>query len=559
MGPDDSTLGVVTLGQLPEAAASRFPQMGYHLLLEPERWSVEKLCSASSQVSARLEDLGVRPGDLVGVALPTSLSTLATFFGVFRAGATLVPLPVTAGLRNAAVALERLRQVLHAGGVRWLVVPPEQMADAGGASPGVRLLTPSELLAGRPDARPARGESGDLAIVQYTSGSTSKPRGAALTHGQVIAGIRAIVDGAQLTAKDVIASWLPLSHDMGLVGLLACTAAGADQHFSTPSAFFRRPGPWLRAFAAARATLYAGPNFSYRTLLDSLDDPELLGLDLSSWRLAFNGSEQIDPQLVERFRDRFSRAGHRREVMFPVYGLAEATLAVTFPAPGSPPVIEWVDGTTLSSRGIAVSVVRDHPRARGVVSVGGPVPGLELRIATGGQALPDRQVGEIQVRGDSVMSGYFQAPEQTALVFQPGGWLCTGDLGFVAAGRLFVTGRSKELLKVNGDNYFPEDVEALVRQLPGVEGQPCAAVTLPGEAERLALLVETEISDPAGLQALGRAAREAIGAKLGIEALDVYLLPPRTIARTTSGKIQRLAMRERIRAGELRELALGVF
>ncbi len=539
-----------TLDGLLEEAAARFPSLTFHSFDGAgARRSAADLARAARCVAAGLNERGVGRGDLVGVLLPNSLELLAVYFGVLRAGAALVPLSVPVGLRNLDASLARLRSVALAAGLSHLVTDGSLADLAAAAGLGVAIVTPEVLMSGDPRPSYPAVAPGDLAVVQYTSGSTTSPKGVALTHGQVAAGVRATVLGGEMTSRDVYCVWLPLSHDMGLMSCLAHVMVGADVHLTSPTAFIKSPGDWLAYFASVGATISAGPNFSFQYLLDDVDDEALSRLDLSRWRLALNGAEVIDPLLLERFTARFARAGFRAECMYPVYGLAEATVAVTFPRPGERPRVDWVDRAALN-QGAVVRVDRDRHGARGVVGVGRPVPGIELRIAG---ATADDRVGEIEVRGPSVMRGYHEASEATREAFS-GEWLRTGDLGYVSDQVLFVTGRIKELIKLRGESYFPEDVEALARDTPGVYRHRCVAFGSSAD-EEIVVVAETDLVDAEDRRHLADAMKARVSRGLQLSEIVVRLVAPRSIPRTTSGKYQRLLLRERLAADEVPVLA----
>ena len=569
------------LSRLLDIGAARSPDARFQALLQPEHvLRAADLRDRARQVAARLHDHGVGAGEVVGLLLPNSLEFVCAAFGILRSGAALAPLAVPAGSRNLPVSLARLIHIIRDAGIRHVVTAAELGDAAVAAGLDVTIHTPASLLCGEPARVEAAVGADDVALVQYTSGSTARPKGAALTHRQVTSGVAAIIDAAQVSASDTLCSWLPMSHDMGFIGLLVCAQAGADLQFSPPSAFIKRPQAWLEAFAAVAGTLYAGPSFSFQYLIDAFDDASRTTIDLRRWRLALNGAERVDPEVIERFTWHFAASGFAREAMFPVYGLAEATLAVTFPALGTAPRTEWVDRSALANERLAREVPRGAGGARGVVCVGRPLPGLELRIvtSTGGlvprptgtaawaptpvdstaiHALPERHVGEIEVRGASVMAGYHRSPDATAAVLRDG-WLSTGDLGYVAGGELFITGRSKEVMKLHGHSYFPEDIEALVRELSGVHRQRCVAfVVSKADRERMAVVVETELSDGDALASLAARARREITHHAGIDAFDVYLADPGSILVTTSGKYQRLAMRERVETGAIASCVRG--
>ena len=507
-----------------EDAARRAPDSQLAPLFAPaEARSLAEVVAAARRVAGGLAAHGVRPGDVVGVMLPNSLDFAVIALGVLGSGAVLAPLAVPFGRATA-----RATEIVRDAGIRHVI------ARAGTTVGTAAMIAPALVMAG-PDTAPAALDPDARALVQYTSGSTARPKGVALTHRQLLAGVDAIVTGARITRDDRWCTWLPMTHDMGFIGILVCIQAGAAIDFTTPATFVKRPDEWLAAFAARGGTLYAGPCSSYRLLLEAIADPA--ALDLRRWRIAFNGAEQIDAGVIERFARTFAPAGFRSTAMFPVYGLAEATLAVTFPSGASAPRIAWVDRALLMRKRLARDRTGDG--ARGVVGVGRPVPGLAVRIAGG---VPERHVGEIEIRGPSVMTGYYR--EVTPSVRD--GWLPTGDLGFLDRGELFVTGRTKEVMKLNGESYFPEDVEALVRACAGVRRCVALAVVR-DEREAMTVLVEAERGDDA---ALGTTIRRAVAAGLGL-AVEVARVERGAILVTTSGKYQRLAMRDLYERGEL--------
>jgi acyl-CoA synthetase (AMP-forming)/AMP-acid ligase II len=365
----------------------------------------------------------------------------------------------------------------------------------------------------------------------------------------VLAAIAAIGDGIELGPGDVNGQWLPLFHDMGLIGTLTGIAHGTSHVLWQPTTFIRRPDRWLRDFAAAGASIYAGPNFSYAYMIDSVPPDAAAALDLTRWRIAFNGAESIDPHIMERFSRHFAPAGFRRSAMFPVYGLAEATLAVTFPALGAEPVTLWVDRRARARDGSVVVVAPDAFGARGVVCVGTPIAGHEVRLAAAGE----NRVGEIEVRGPAVMDGYYQRGSAPSA---GDGWLATGDLGFLRDGQLYVTGRIKQMLIVRGQNYYPEDIEWTVRAIAGVHKGRSVAVLgddAVGDASATAaisVIAETTV-EPEARETLARRIHDTVLEHMGLAVGRVALVRERSIRRTTNGKYQRLLMGQLLRDGEL--------
>ncbi len=536
-----------------DEVASSCPDTPTHFPAEGVRVSIAEMAETSARYAAGLCEAGIARGERIGILCPTSPAFFFTLFGALRLGAAACPVPLPGLLTDLHAHASGLARVLERGEVRTLVVAPKMMPVARlllEFLPSVRVLAPDDLARSATAVYDAAGGGAyTAAVVQLTSGTTAEPKGAMLSHENVLAAVRAITEGIRLSRSDVHCQWLPLFHDMGLFGALAGVLNGFVQHLSPPSAFIRDPSSWLDRFARCRATLYAGPNFSYQHMLDAVDDDALATLDLSSWRIAFNGSEPVSPRTVTRFIEHFRRAGLRPGVMFPVYGMAEATLPVTFPRLGEEPVVQWVDAAVLASERRALPVAEDHPRARGLVSVGRPVTGMTLRIVDE----RDREVGpgvvgEIQLSGPSIMLGYDHELEATRAALGEG-WLRTGDLGYVSGGRLFIAGRLKELIVVRGQKFHPETVEAVVRELPDVNRKRCAAfgIHLDG-AERLAVVVEAKAPSVPGL--VERVRRE-LARTLGLGDVAVHVVRPGTIPHTASGKPQRLGARHLLLSGAM--------
>jgi fatty-acyl-CoA synthase len=383
-------------------------------------------------------------------------------------------------------------------------------------------------------ARESVAGGGDPAVIQYTSGSTATPKGVLLSHGNVAAGLHAITSGLKWTDGDAFGVWLPLFHDMGLFSLLCGLPHGSSVCLWRPSDFLRRPVHWLRSFAGSGATVLPAPNFCYDRLVDAAATEPLAGLDLSRWRLACNGSEPVRHATLVAFQETFGRYGLRPGALTPVYGLAEATLIVSAP----PATGEWecafVDRDRLDPGDRVAFVAEDAPNARAVANCGAPAPGIRLRTGEPGV------VGEIQIAGDPVTAGYLDLPAERQ-AFTPDGWLRTGDLGFVHNGHLYVTGRLKDMITVRGQNFYAEDVEDIVRTAPLAGPRPAVAIPWQdGDGELMVVLWETRAGAAA---ALAEELRDRVVAALGLDAVRVIPVPPATIPRTTSGKVQRQAAR----------------
>jgi acyl-CoA synthetase (AMP-forming)/AMP-acid ligase II len=519
-----------------------------------------------------LQRLGARPGDRLLLFLSNNEAFIDAFWAGILGG--IVPVPVAPGisdehrhklLRIAAQLgapflytdrrlLERIRHFADA----------HQQQDSYERLAGRCLLT-DDLLDVSRAGRVHAVRPGDVAFIQYSSGSTSAPKGIVLTHANLIANLQGTTQAVRYTDEDVGLSWMPLTHDMGLIGMhIFLLAHRAHIHQMSTELFVRRPVLWLQLAAEARATILCSPNFGYRHYLKVLGERTLDELDLSRVRLIFNGAEPISLKLCDEFMDRCAPARLPRTAMFPVYGLAEACVAVSFPPLGSAYHASDFDRHQLNPGQPVALVAREDRRALTLVSVGGPIPQCELRVASeAGQALPAEHVGHIQIRGANVTAGYLDAPEANAALYTADGWLRTGDLGAVHDGELYITGRHKEILFVNGQNYYPHDLEAVALQVPGVElGKiVVSGVRAPGaEGDELVVFV-LHRGELAEFVPLARQLSRCIGEHAGLEVHAV--VPVRRIPKTTSGKVQRHLLEQEYLAGAndadlatLRELSM---
>jgi acyl-CoA synthetase (AMP-forming)/AMP-acid ligase II len=388
----------------------------------------------------------------------------------------------------------------------------------------------------------------DLALVQFSSGSTGDPRGVMLSHRNLLANVAAVLAVLQPDETDVNCSWLPLYHDMGLIGgLFMPLHCGRPVVLLSPQGFLLDPKRWLWAIHHHRATISTAPNFAYQLIAGRVDERELAGLDLSCWRLALCGAEPVMPETLAAFARKLAPHGFREEGLLPVYGLAEVALGALFPVPGQPFRRDGVDPAALEAHG------RAEPGGRVLSSVGRPLPGFDVRIADGeGRPLPERHVGEIQLQGPSVMLGYLDDPAATARVLVDG-WLRTGDLGYMAEGELFVVGRSKDLILKGGRNYAPQDLEKAAERVEGIRRGCVAAFGVPDPTTGTeAVVVVAETREPASAHAaLAGAIKDMVHAAVGLRPDHVTLLPPGAVPKTSSGKLQRSRARERWLAGNL--------
>jgi fatty-acyl-CoA synthase len=546
-----TTEHISTLVEALRWTRSAFPTRGYDYPAQRAFLSYEALEARSEVVARRLRARGLRRGQPVGLLLKTGPQFMLSFFGVQRAGGIPVPLALTGG-KDLSGYFEQLAPILRDGDIQWLCVETSLMELLGAGQPpeGVRLLSSEELVAegdAREGPEPIEPKPEDLAFIQYTSGSTAAPKGVAITHANALAGLRSIVVSGGFSSEDVFCGWLPHFHDMGLVGILLMSLFnGCQAHVWSPYSFIKDPAGWLAYFSKVKATIYTGPNFSYAYLCEGVEPEQLAALDLSSVRLAVNGAEAVDARLMEAFADKFAPAGLRPEALYPVYGLAEAVLAASFPEVGEPVHVDWVDRAALGNDREVRRVDRSAPGSRGVVALGRPVDGLQLRIVgEDGEVLGEDRVGEIQLLGPAVMRGYYRNPQLTAECFQAG-WLRTGDLGYVKDGRLYVAGRAKDVLKQAGESYYPEDIEAVVRGLEGIHRGGCVAfVGGPLGEERIICLAETGLRAQAELESLAQEIGKVVRRRVGLASLDVLLVKKSSIARTTSGKLQRHVMKRK--------------
>jgi len=417
------------------------------------------------------------------------------------------------------------------------VATPEELLE-GGAGPGNVLRAPQ-----------------DTALIQYTSGSTGQPKGVVLTHANLLANIRAMGAAVQASSRDVFVSWLPLYHDMGLIGAwLGSLYYGMPLVLMPPQQFLARPARWPRAIHRYRATLSAGPNFAYEILAGKVPDDELRGLDLSTWRLAFNGAEPVRAATLEKFAQRFAAHGFDRRALTPVYGLAECGLGLTFPPLGRGPLVDRIDARTLAREGRAVPAGPGAPQAMSLVGCGRPLPQHQVRVMDAlGREAPERVEGRIEFRGPSATSGYFRNPAANATLLRDG-WLDTGDAGYVAEGELYISSRVKDLIIRGGQHIHPYDLEEAVGALPGVR-KGCVAVLGAADrasgGERVVVVAETRETDEARRRALRRQIAELAQAQLGVPADEVVLAREHALLKTSSGKLRRAACRELYESGAL--------
>jgi len=556
----------------PDAARTLTEALEYHAQRQPERLTVhlyeegdEKsltyraLWDGALLYAARLVEAGVTPGQTVAIMLPTCREYLFCFYGVLLAGGIPVPLYPPARLATIEDHMTRHIGILKSAGASIMVTIPEAKALAWLLRAQVEslraVLVPADFASPATGFTPVRGTGGQIGFLQYTSGSTGNPKGVVLTHANLLANVKAMGKAARATTEDVFVSWLPLYHDMGLIGgCFATMYLGFPVVLMSPLAFLSRPSQWLRAIHRHRGTISGGPNFSYELCLRRIPDEELEGLDLGSWRFAFNGAEPVSADTLAAFEERFSRWNFRKNVIAPVYGLAEASVGLAFTPPGEPWQVDLIDRDWLSRTGEALPARPNDPSPLKLVSCGASIPDHDLRVVdAGGLELPDRSEGQLQFRGPSATSGYYRNPEATKGLFD-GEWVNTGDRAYLSEGNLYITGREKDVIIRGGRNIGPYELEEAVGGVAGIR-RGCVAVFGSMDAasgtERVVVLAETREVDPSRHAEVRRRINELAVSLIGAPVDDVVLAPPHTVPKTSSGKIRRLAARDYYERGPL--------
>jgi 1-acyl-sn-glycerol-3-phosphate acyltransferase len=447
--------------------------------------------------------------------------------------------------------VRRQQAIVSNAGARVLVTFPEAARMATlirGQAPTLETIaTIDALRTGRP--APAVSPAADApALIQYTSGSTGTPKGVLLSHANLLANIRAIGEGLDVGPHDVCVSWLPLYHDMGLIGAwLTPLYFGLPVSIMSPLAFLARPSRWLRAIQAHRGTVSAAPNFAFDLAARKIPDGEIEGLDLATWRLALNGSELVSPDTIERFTRRFAPFGFRPEAMCPVYGMAESSVGLTMAPPGRLPRVDRLVRSPFEHARRIEPATPDDPHPLRFVSCGRPLPGHEVRVADAdGEEVPERREGHIWFRGPSMTSGYYRNPEATAAVVRDG-WMDSGDLGYQSDGDLFITGRAKDVIIQGGRNVSAQEVEEVVAGVPGIRRGCVAAFGVHDPVlgtERLVIVAETRERDAPARDRLQQAVVEYVVGALGTPPDIVVIAGPGTVPKTSSGKIRRSVARD---------------
>ncbi|HTU33093.1 MAG TPA: AMP-binding protein [Candidatus Acidoferrum sp.] len=553
---------------------------------EPRTITFGQLYERASSVAGELGRRGLEVGQTVAIMLPTCAEFFSTFFGVLLAGG--IPVPIYPPFRADKIAeyAQRQTNILRNAEARFLVTWRQAEGLARLLKPNVptlgevlnaqrlcrsggdehesvqRELRDTAAVRDAKDWRPvenlthrARGE--DIAFLQYTSGSTGAPKGVVLTHANLLANIRSMIDGVQVTPKDTLVSWLPLYHDMGMIGAwLAPLLAGIPTVIMSPLAFLSQPERWLWAIHRHRATLSPGPNFAYELCVRKIDDKQLQGpdrLDLGNWRAAMNGSEPVQVATLERFAARFAPYGLRREALLPVYGLAENSLAISATDLKSGYRVDRIERETFESSGRAFPARSGDGAALEFVGAGKPLRDVECRIVNNsGTDAGERVEGHLWFRGPAATSGYYKNPEATRELMRGDGWHDSGDLAYLADGDLFITGRAKDIIIKAGRNLYPHEIEQIVGHVKGV--RPGCVVAFGAADERSGterFVVVAEIRTPGDEKRISAEISTAVQEAMGLPPDVVELVPPQSIPKTSSGKLRRSETKRRYLEGNL--------
>ena len=516
-----------------------------------------QLETGAKRVAAGLQAHGIKKGQCIAIMLPTGIDYFFSFFGIQLVGAIPVPLYPPARKNQLEDHLQRQSGILNNCQAVMMITLPEATLLAHllkAQTPKLhRVITVEHLTDGSHDFVKPEIYATDIAFLQYTSGSTGDPKGVTLTHANLLANIRA--DGAAVKAShnDIFVSWLPLYHDMGLIGAwLGSLYFAMPLVIMSPLDFLARPERWLWAIHRYRGTLSAAPNFAFELCLLRVPDKEIKGLDLSSWRVAFNGAEPVDPKTVTGFCRRYSEYGFKNETMFPVYGLAECSVGLAFPPLGQGVLIDQIDRDHFMRQGVA----RPTEHSEGALlftASGQPLARHEIRIVDeAGHELPERHEGLLEFRGPSATAGYYRNPEATKELFN-GDWLNSGDRAYFAGANLFITGRIKDIIILAGRNIYPQELEEAVGEIDGIRRGRVVAFGSKSKrlaTERLVIIAESRIPTERH-DSLRRSINEIVTNLTGAAADEVVLAPPGSVLKTSSGKIRRAACRERYERGEI--------
>src|SRR4051812_40624719 len=553
----------VTLTEMLDWHAENHPDHLHVTVLQDENVALGTMSYRDLQTAARAVAQGlisrdIVPGDRIAMMLPTSTDFFAAFFGILYAGAVPVPIYPPARMAQLEEHMRRQIVILNNAGARTLITVPEGRKLAVLLRSQVQTLesveTVTTLSAERsPLPLPPLNDPEALGLMQYTSGSTGDPKGVMLTHHGLLENVRAMGHAMEATSKDVFVSWLPLYHDMGLIGAwLGCCYFGARLYVMSPIAFLVRPATWLWAMHKYRATFSGGPNFAFELCASRIPDEDLQGLDLSALRFVVNGAEPISPQTLRKFTDRFANYGMSRGVPSPSYGLAENCVGLCFPPFGRGPQIDRIKRESLAKRSYAEPAAPDDADAIEMVACGHPIEKNDVRIVDdAGREVGERHEGMLEFRGPSMTKGYFRNEAKTRELFHDG-WIKSGDRAYIANGDIHITGRVKDIIIRAGRNTYPHEIEESISAIPGVRKGGVAAFGSPDPengTERLIVMAETKETNAEARAKIIAAAHEVVTAIAGSAADDIVLVPPRGVPKTSSGKVRRSSAKELYETG----------
>ncbi len=529
--------------------------------------SFAKICKKAQEIGRRFIHFGIEKGSRVALIAETSDEFVYYFIGCQYAGLLPVPLPLPTSFGGREGYTSQLNQLMKSCGATVAISASYMLPLLDEATSGLKKMkfvgtsTTFEAQASLREIRKIslpEAQPEDLAYLQYSSGSTRFPHGVAVTHKSLLANCHGIGgEGMNLTEDDRIVSWLPFYHDMGLVGaLLSPITNQITTDYLATESFARRPLQWLKLISRNKATLSGGPTFGYDICARRAGPTKIADLDLSSWRVASIGGDMIRADVLTKFQETFKEVGFKNTTFLPNYGLAECTLAVSFARLNTGFEIDLVHEKVLSGEEKNLKKFKVNGNGvsyRSVVNCGVPLSEYELEIRDDNNVdLGEYQIGRVCVRGASVMVGYFQDPEATHNCLSEDRWLDTGDMGYMKEGSLYIIGRVKDLIIINGKNHWPQDIEWAVEQLDDLRSGDIAAVSIPGEREEEvpAILVQCRTRDEEERTAMESKIKDTVHSMIGISPI-VALIPPRSLPRTSSGKLSRVKARKQYLAGEL--------
>lgn len=514
-------------------------------------------------LAAGMQANGIGPGHHVAILGPTTRSLVTAIQATWLCGACVVMLPLPMRMGSLDQFISQTRQRIADADSTVVLIDPQLAAFVEPSEEDPPFLSLADLVDAHTPAAayvepPADPDA--MAVLQFTSGSTSDPKGVVLSNRVICNNIDGALAASQLNLDDKVVSWLPLYHDMGMIGLLSIPmTSGVHLVQAAPQDFMSRPSRWMQWLSDFGGTTTAGPNFSYVLATRALKRAE--GLDLSTLKIVLSGAEPIDCEAFRSFAEAGARFGLPAASLYPAFGMAEVCIAGTFCTPGDGLLTDTVDAVMLEHERLATAVEPSHERAREMAVLGRPVPGLSMRVVDpeNGRLCRDREVGELQISGNSLTSGYYRQPDATAELIVDG-WLHTGDLAYMIDGRMVMCGRIKDVIIIGGRNIYPQDIEKIVGGIDGVRAGNVIAFGQTGRASKqhIVVVAETKLGPDAPERAavLKEIAR-AVTDEIGVPPREVVLVPAGTVPKTSSGKLQRSACRSMFEAGGLGKVPEG--